>query len=123
MAAILFVSAFSLSGAELGKVTGVVSCSSNCIDPAIWLLTGDCRVSYLTTEFEQNRFGFNSIPQGSYRIMGSQYDVYSLPSPEFHVAAGETVTMDVFLSGPPIGDGDSGRYWPPEHHALERQSG
>jgi hypothetical protein len=102
-----------LSGAEPGKVTGVATCSNACLNQAVWLVTGDCHVSYLTTEFQQGRFVFSSIPPGTYRIVGSSDIVYALPSPEFHVAPGETVNKDVYLSGPPLVDGDTGRYWTP----------
>jgi hypothetical protein len=87
-----------MNAAEPGRITGVVQCDgTGANNVVVWAITSDCRVSYQTTEFEQNRFVFDKVPPGTYTVVGSCDFAYALPSAEFAVRSGATTSVDVYM--------------------------
>src|SRR5450755_4051074 len=95
---ILIAVVSALNGTEPGKITGLVHCDGTGANVAVWAITIDCRVSYQSTDFDHNRFVFDSIPPGAYTLAGSCDGAYAIPSPEFLVHSGATVNVDVNMA-------------------------
>lgn len=101
-------------GAQAGTVIGYYRGGSGTGNEAVWLVSHDCRISYRFHDFQQNRFVFNSVPAGKYRVLGYESGArWSTPTQEFDVKPGTTVTVDVHVKPATCGDNDDPKScWP-----------
>jgi hypothetical protein len=104
-AAFAIVFAIVCGAADTGRIVGTAQPNPlNACDQGgvAWAATSDCRVFYRTAIDPQNRFTFESIPPGSYTIMGV-CDRYSAHPPvDIRVLPGENTTVELALDAPDI---------------------
>ena len=85
----------ALKGANPGKIVGSISCDGAAASVVVWAVTSDCRTSYRTTEFDNNRFTLEAIPPAKYRLVGYCGPAFALPAPEVQVEPGMTAHVDL----------------------------
>ena len=67
-----------------------------------WAATSDCRVFYRTAIDSQNRFEFESIPSGSYTILGVCGRSSASPPVDIRILGRESKTVELVLFAPNI---------------------
>jgi len=104
-------------GADTGRIMGTAQPPNVCRQGGVaWAATSDCRVFYRTAFDPQNRFAFESIPPGSYTILGVCGRSSASPPTDIRVLPGENTTVELVLDAPDI----EGTFEPPTRPLFGR---
>jgi hypothetical protein len=100
-AAVVFVTV--CQAADTGRIVGTAQPPNVCrLGGIAWAATSNCRVFYRTAIDSQNGFGFESIPPGSYTILGVCGRSSAAPPVDIRVLPGENTTVELELDAPDI---------------------
>src|SRR5689334_20917621 len=83
---------------DTGRIVGTAQPPNVCrLGGIAWAATSNCRVFYRTAIDSQNRFGFESIPPGSYTILGVCGRSSASPPVDIRVLPRESTTVELVL--------------------------